>query len=796
MDFSKNDSKFGFIRTIVPLIWLYAAVFTVNGQEAEWIGYPSANTTDYGVFHFRKDFDVQTVPEKLNVHISADNRYHLFVNGQKVSYGPAKGDLKTYKYDIVDIAPYLKKGENLLAALVYNAGKDKPMAFLSVQTAFYLDVPNEDYSMLKTGQGWKTFENHAYSPVSYYEMIHKEKWFYGYYACGPGDDLNMEEYPWGWEQIDYDDENWKQSEILTFEGSAPWNLVPRNIPFMKGETERPIAIRRSEGIEMPKGLMKKGTPITVPPNTKAKLLIDFGVLTMGYPELVVSKGKGSTVKLKYAEALYEKVNLKAHRDSVKGKTMFGVWDVFKPDGHETRTFRPLWKRTFRYVELVVETGNAPLDIISLTNEYSGYPYPEMATFNSNDKALNEIFEMSNRTLRMCSGETYYDTPFYEQLSYGGDNRPIAAISTYNSNDDRLLREVLRLYPQSQNRETKLFKSAYPSRFNFDMGSWSLAWIQTLQDYYFMRGDAEFVKQFEADIDGVLGFYRRHMDEDKGILGTVINQNFMDWSISEGNIPRKNDQKEITYSAMLTLYYLHTLECTARLYNELGITEKAKTYQGEANDIKKAVKTQYWDEGRKLFRDRPNQQTFSQHTNILAILCDVIPETDQRELLKRILKAKDLDEYASSYFSFLLFKAMDKTGLEHLFLENLNFWHGYLDTGHTTCGETGFASHDRSDCHAWSAHPSYYLLKLVCGIEPADIGFNKITISPHLGMLENLSASMPHKYGRIKVEYKVRGKNLTANIELPEGLSGNFQLKGQSRSLQAGTNSFKLKNVID
>jgi len=786
-----KGTQFSFPRVLLPLILVLAIFFSANGQEAKWIGYPSANVTDYGIFHFRKDFSVTKVPESLNIHVSADNRYHLFVNGERVSYGPAKGDLQTYKYDIVDIAPYLKEGKNLLAALVYNAGKDKPMAFLSAQTAFYIDVENEDHTTLRTDKNWKTYENQSYSPVTYQEMLRDERWFYGYYACGPGDDVDAEKYPWGWENPGFDDSDWVPSEILNFEGNPPWNLVPRNIPFMDGPEELPESVRLAEGMAMPQRFLDKGEAIQIPPKSEVKLLFDFGVMTMGYPKLSVLGGKGSRIQLKYAEALYDTVNLKAHRDSVKGKTMYGVWDIFRPDG-QSRTFRPLWKRTFRYMQLVIETGDNPLEILSLINEYSGYPYPDMATFKSNDANLNRIFEMSNRTLRMCSGETYYDTPFYEQLSYGGDNRPIAAISTYNSNDDRLLMEVLRLYPQSENTETHLFKSAYPSRFDFDMGSWSLAWIQTLQDYYFMRGDADFVKQFEGDIDGVLGFFRRHIDEKKGILGTVVNQNFMDWSIHEGNIPRKNDQKEITHSAMLTLYYVHTLECTSRLYKELGLTEKAEAYQKEANDIKGAVKTQYWDENRQLFRDRPDQQRFSQHTNILAILCDVIPESEQRDLLNRLLKDKDLDEYASSYFSFLLFKAMEKTGQEHLFLENLGFWHGFLDTGHTTCGETGFASHDRSDCHAWSAHPSYYLLKLVCGIRPADIGFNSVKIRPSLGELSEVSASMPHQKGRIKVDYEVRGNRLIAEIELPEGLGGTFELNDTERELRPGTNSFEIK----
>ncbi|QLE01719.1 family 78 glycoside hydrolase catalytic domain [Galbibacter sp. BG1] len=764
-------------------------------NNAQWVSYPTANTTDYGVYHFRKSFTINERPSVLKIHISADNRYNLFVNGQRVSYGPAKGDLKTYKYDIVDLAPFLQQGKNIIAAWVYNGGADKPLAFLSAQTAFYLDVEDDAFAQLRTGSNWKTFQNQAYTPISYNEMLHKERWFYGFYACGPGDDLDGSLYPWGWETLSFDDSNWVSAEVLTFNGGAPWNLVPRNIPFMADHKVKAKKIRSVTGISIPEGFLENAQKITVPANSKASVLIDFEVLTMGYPELTVSRGKGSSVKVKYAEALYEKVNLKAHRDSVNGKTMYGVWDVFRPDGKNDRVFRPLWKRTFRYVQLVIETAGEPLDIISYESEYSGYPYPEMAVFESNDDKLNEIFKICNRTLQMCSAETYYDTPFYEQLSYGGDNRPISAISTYNSNDDRLLREVLRLYPQSKNFDTKLFKSAYPSRFDFDMGTWSLAWIQTLYDYYLMRGDAEFIKPFSEDIDDVLGFFHRHMDEEKGILGTVISRNFVDWSIHEGRLPRSNDKNEITHSALLTLYYAHTLDCASKLYSKLGFLDRAEIYKKESDVIKVAIKKNFWDNSRKLFADNLEKDTFSQHANILAILCDILSEDEQKVLLDNILTNTDLDEYASTYFSFFLFKAMEKTNKEHLFLENLDLWYQFLDKGHTTCGETGFASHDRSDSHAWSAHPSYYLLKFVCGIRPADVGFKTVDISPNLGDLASIKASMPHKNGRIEVTYSVVGKFLDATIILPPNLGGKFKYNGEVHSLQPGKNKIRSRKKL-
>lgn len=779
------------ILTIVLSVVIQLSGHTQTKYSAPWISYPSANVTQYGVYHFRKAFQLNVVPESLIVHVSADNRYNLFVNGERVCYGPAKGDLKTYKYDVIDIAPFLKEGKNQLAALVYNGGKDKPLAFISVQTAFFLKAENDDFGKLNTNVSWKVLKNQAYKPVSYYEMLIKERWFWGFYACGAGDEVFASEFPWGWELGDYDDSDWLMAEKLEFDGKEPWKLVPRNIAFMDNHLVKPLVIRKANGVKIPDKFLEGKANITIPANSSASILLDYENFTMGYPELTVDGGSGSSVKVKYAEALYEKVNLKGHRDSVNNLTMNGVWDLFHPDG-ETRTFRPLWKRTFRYVQLLIETKDSPLEIISHVNEYSGYPYPEMSTFKSDDKRLNEIFEMGLRTFEMCSGETYYDTPYYEQLSYGGDNRPIAAISAYNSNDDRLFREVMRLYPQSENRETGLLKSAYPSRFNFDMGSWSLAWIQSLHDYYFMRGDSAWVKQFVPNIERVLGFYQRHLDEETGIIGTVKSQNFIDWSIKRGRVPKSNEQKEIKQSALLTLYYAHTLDCAINLYKQFGETEKVEKWQQVTKGLKNAVYINCWDDDEQLFTDYAGEKIFSQHTNLIAILCDVVDPAIQPELLNRILTYNKFDEVASSYFSFFLFKAMQKTGQEDLFLDNLGFWYDFLDRGLSTFGETGFTSHDRSDCHAWSAHPSYFLLSSVCGIKPADVGFNNVTITPHLGNLTKIEASMPHPKGRISVKYESGKKGLKATIKLPEGMSGTFNYKGQTTSLTGGEKVLSFK----
>ena len=93
---------------------------------------------DYGVYHFRKQIDLPALPASYLIHVTADNRYQLFVNGERVVWGPARGDLFHWRYESVDIAKYLKPGRNLLAAVVWNAGRDAAAAQITHETGFLL----------------------------------------------------------------------------------------------------------------------------------------------------------------------------------------------------------------------------------------------------------------------------------------------------------------------------------------------------------------------------------------------------------------------------------------------------------------------------------------------------------------------------------------------------------------------------------------------------------------------------------------------------------------------------------
>ena len=86
--------------------------------KSSWITHPHASKTDYGVFHLRNEINLEEVPDTFIIYVSADPRYRLYVNGQSVAFGPARGTLLYWRYETLDIAQYLVRGNNVFAEVL------------------------------------------------------------------------------------------------------------------------------------------------------------------------------------------------------------------------------------------------------------------------------------------------------------------------------------------------------------------------------------------------------------------------------------------------------------------------------------------------------------------------------------------------------------------------------------------------------------------------------------------------------------------------------------------------------
>ena len=174
--------------------------------RAQWITVPEASPEGYGVYYFRKSFDITEVPESFPIHVSADNRYKLYVNEKLVSVGPARGDLLHWNFETIDLATYLKVGKNVIAAKVWNEGEWRPLANISAQTAFILNGGNSDAVVVKTGVNWKCFRDEGYAPIP----VIMNTAFY----AGPGELVDMNKSVSGWEKISFNDSEWTNAEVL------------------------------------------------------------------------------------------------------------------------------------------------------------------------------------------------------------------------------------------------------------------------------------------------------------------------------------------------------------------------------------------------------------------------------------------------------------------------------------------------------------------------------------------------------------------------------------------------------
>ncbi|MGC9345067.1 MAG: family 78 glycoside hydrolase catalytic domain, partial [Bacteroidales bacterium] len=408
-------------------------------HKTEWIQHPESDAKDYGVYFLKAQFSLKKVPENFIVNVSADNRYKLYVNGKWAGLGPARGDLKNWFYESYDLKPYLKRGRNIITAEVWNFGEHKPLAQISSETGFYFHVENKNYRKLNSGAGkWQIRKIEAYDPIAFGSFI--DKW---YYVCGPGDSLNYSDYPVNWMKDKRNSAQWHEAKVVN-NSHLKWNLIPREIPHLTRNMEKITALDRIEGdvLNLTPSREPFKNSIIIPSNKRITLLFDQEYLTVGYPVLKFSKGNGSQVKITYAESLYHPNRDKGNRDVIENKEIIGYHDHFIADGRKEAEFIPLWWRTFRYIQLDIVTRDEELVLEDFYNYYVAYPYEQNAIFKTDKPVIDDIMEAGIRTLKLCSGETFYDCPYYEQLQYIGDTRVQALIKMYMTGDDRLVRNAI------------------------------------------------------------------------------------------------------------------------------------------------------------------------------------------------------------------------------------------------------------------------------------------------------------------------------------------------------------------
>lgn len=224
--------------TLLFSLFMFAAVLPQNSREGRdpdskfvWKDHHGEGRQVYLVF--RKDFHLKGPEPEGKIHLWAHSRYHLFVNGTFINFGPVRSYAPSPEYDSYDISAFLREGDNNICVKVLNDGMVTyqvpagPGAFIS-----WGQIGTEgDIIDLRSPGDWKVLEMKGYDPTST-KMTFATGALENYDARKDPDDI-------------FDDRssapNWKPVTILN-DQRVYGEFIPRTIPHLTQDEKMPFAI--------------------------------------------------------------------------------------------------------------------------------------------------------------------------------------------------------------------------------------------------------------------------------------------------------------------------------------------------------------------------------------------------------------------------------------------------------------------------------------------------------------------------------------------------------------------------
>ena len=735
---------------------------------------------------FRKTFDVKSEVKKAIINISADTKYKLYINGEFVQFGPSRGDKQLWFYDEVDIKGALREGKNCIAVIVLRYPEDPNKGNHGmIRTAIpglMIDgeIETADESIdVSSDKGYRCYkdtrtsfvrEEERFAPLIIHESVN-------------GDPLYR-----GWKLPEYDDGFWEEAYVypmgVIHPAVSPGNLAPRNIPFLyreKRRFEEISCVRKSVyTVNDWKAFISGKNALVIPPNTREIVELDAREEMTGFIHAAFVGGLGAKIKFVYSEAYVqdgfegpERVPIKTDRRDSKNGHLLGYTDYYYlyglGDESRKENYNPFWFRTFRFIQIVIETADEPLTFCEMDYEETGYPLQVKTKVSTSDKNMDKIWEISERTLKRCMHETYEDCPFYEQLQYIMDTRQQILYTYAISADDRLAKKCIVDMSRAQ-RYDGLLNCSYPNCSTNVIPGFSIYYILMVYDHMMYFGDKKLVKESMPVIEKILMYFHNHLDE-RGIVGTTGGLLFdrfwsfidwaKDWKETHG-VPSAIKKGPITMESLL---YVYGLQHAAKLSEYLGNNESKNEYIAEAALVQEAI-LKHCTGSNGMLTDGPGVEEYSQHCQVFAVLTKTGTENDRKANLLKTIDDKSYTQCTVA-MRFYLFRALEDIDCYELTRDYWQPWLTMIENNCTTCVES--EAYARSECHGWGALALYELPSVTLGVRPAKPGFEEIKIIPRAGYMEWASGTVITPKGEVRVSWELVDGKQSIKYSAPEGV---------------------------
>ena len=669
---------------------------------------------------FLKRFTVKTGGCKMK--ISADTEYAVYVNGKYVAHGQY-ADFPFYKsYDMLDLTPFVKTGENLVAIRAYHVGCSFYTHY-HTPPALAFEIYDGDEAVAKSdesvlGRLSRAYENgdrEAISPqLGYtfaYDFTKEDDWVNGN-ADGFAPVKTVET---GWTLVPRPIQKCVPSEPIIPTLSA-WG----NVRFDGGETGAEIAQRayfqpqlfwseRGEKV----GVKKTYTFEKQDASEGVYAIFDLGQETAGYLVFDVEADEDCDVYLSYGEHLSDG----RVRSFVGGRNFGFPLRLKKGRNSFEHYFRRLG---LRYLQMVART--AKIIVNECTVREWRYPFVRKEK-QFKDGLVEKLYAVGEQTLRTCFHEHYEDCPWREQALYGMDSRNQMLFGYGVFGEYEAPRASLRLLAYSA-KESGLVTITSPTNATKRIPSFSLYWMLALAENAQADYQEEFVKEMLPYAERIASIFSAQKT-DKGLksLRGKENWNFYEWVDGlAGNPSCCGDDDPKPNDLLLTSLFVLALRALAGVEKKAGYTKKADEYFALADELTQTFE-HFYDKDRGVYATflmDGEKFGYHKHTQSLVVLAGGISKERELALGKALMFDESLVEQTFASMELKYEAIIKATGDKNfVFNDAKNRFGAMVFSGATTFWETDVGERDfgcaGSLCHAWSAIPCHLVDKYGWGL---------------------------------------------------------------------------------
>ena len=698
------------------------------------------------VSYFRKSFTTNKKVKEAFVFVSGLGHYELFVNGEKTgNYFLAPGWTQYTKqcfYNTYEVTDHLKKGENVIGAIVGNGffyiNRERyrktaiAVGYPMLRLKMIIRYDDGTLEEISSGADWKTTP----SPITYSSI-------YG------GEDYDARLEQKGWNNAGFNASGWKNA--LLVKGPGGKMDAQKDMPLQVMETFSPQKILQP----------KPGV-----------FVYDFGQNASGIVRISVKGKKGDVVKITPAELLGE--------DSLANQTASGSPYYFsytlKGDGVEE------WEPKFTYyglryaqIEGAVpkgqSTGGREAEIMKVQLLHTRNSAPLVGSFECSNPLFNKIFELINWGIKSNMASVATDCPHREKLGWLEETHLVGSSIKYNFDILNFYNKIVEDMIYSQMPEGLV--PDYVPEFNTSVGGfrdspeWGSASIILPWYIYKWYGDKEvLVKSYDMMKRYVAYLGSKSKDH-------IVSHGLGDWFDLGPERPGPSQLTPIALTA--TSIYFYDADLLSEIAGILGKDQDAEKYSALARDIKNALNKKFFNPDSKVYA------TGSQTSYAMPLYFEMVEPQYRQAVMDNLVKSINDSGKALTAgdigFRYLV-RALEEGGASQLLYEMNNRddvpGYGYqIKNGATALTESWAALKYVSNNHMMLGHLMEWFYSGLAGIrqQENDVGFNKILIDPQMvDGIDWVKSYYTTLNGKIEVNWRKEKGLLLINVVIPANSS--------------------------